>query len=455
MSMQRFELPGFAGALFHPDHADYDSHRKVYNGMIDRRPAVIARCSSADDVVHAVNLARSRGLTLSVFGGGHSVTGTAVCDDGICVDLRGMKRIDIDTAARTARVEAGANWGEFDAATYAKGLAMTGGRNPTTGVAGLTIGSGSGWLERKFGFVCDNLIKAEMVTADGRKIVASDSENPDLFWGIRGGGGNFGIVTAFHFRLHPLPPALLGGVLIYPPQMAAAVLKNFRDFMQTAPDEVGAGMVFTTAPDAPFVPEPARGKPVAMIQIVYAGDPEEGARVLAPLRAFGPPAADLLQPTPYPVLQTQGGNWPGIQNYWTADFLNQLPDEAIDAYAKLAMTPISPQSAIIMVGGGGAPSRVPEEATAFGMRTAPWNVHYICGWTDPADNSKNIERVKQAASVLKPWATGRVYLNYIGDEGQARIESSFGAEKLARLRALKSKWDPQNFFRHNQNIRPA
>lgn len=213
--------------------------------------------------------------------------------------------------------------------------------------------------------------------------------------------------------------------------------------------------VFTTAPHAPFVPEPARGMPVALVQIVYAGDPEEGARVAAPLRAFGPPVVDAVGVLPYPVLQTQGGNHPGTQNYWTADFLRELPDAAIDAYAPLALTPISPESAIIMVAGGGAPSRVDEEATAFGMRTAPWNVHYICGWTDPADNAKNIERVKATASVLKPWATGRVYLNYIGDEGQARIESSFGPEKLARLRALKTKWDPENFFRHNQNIRPA
>jgi FAD/FMN-containing dehydrogenase len=451
----RFELPGFAGTLMHPDHADYDAARRVYNGMIDRRPAVIARCSSADDVVMAVNLAHAKGLTLSVFGGGQSVTGTAVCDDGVCADLRGMKRIDIDSAAKTCRTEAGVNWGEFDAATHARGLAMTGGRNPTTGIAGLTVGSGSGWLERKFGFVCDNLIRAEVVTADGRKVVASETENPDLFWGIRGGGGNFGIVTAFHFRLHELPPALLGGVLIYPAPMAAAVLKNFRDFMQTAPDELGGGMVFTTAPDAPFVPAPARGKPVAMLQLVYAGDPEEGAKVLVPLRAFGPPAADLLLPTPYPVLQTQGGNFPGSQNYWTADFLNQLPDEAIDRYAELALTPLSPQSAIIMVAGGGAPSRVPDEATAFGMRTAPWNVHYICGWTDPADNTKNIERVKAIAAVLKPWATGRVYLNYIGNEGQDRIDSSFGEAKMARLRQIKRAWDPANFFRFNQNIRPA
>jgi len=452
--VRRLDLPGFAGLLIHPDHPEYDNARRVYNGMIDRRPALIARCSNADDVVRAVNFARENGLTLSVYGGGHAVTGTAVCDDGICIDLRGMKGISIDPVARTCRAEAGLNWGEFDAATAAHGLAMTGGRNPTTGIAGLTVGSGSGWLERKCGFVCDNLIKAEVVTADGRKVIASESENEDLFWGLRGGGGNFGIVTAFHFRLHRIGPIVLAGVLIYPAPMAAGVLRHLRDFMRGAPDEVGVGMVFTTAPDAPFVPEPARGQPVVIIQVIYAGEIEAGTRALAPLRAFGPPAADLVQPLPYTEFQKMGGNWPGTQNYWTADFLGELPEQAIDSYAALAMKPLSPQSAVILVPGGGAPARVDEEATAFGMRTAPWNVHYICAWTDPDDNEKNIARVKEIASVLKPWATGRVYLNYIGDEGQSRIESSFGPEKLARLRQLKARWDPHNLFRHNQNIRP-
>ena len=453
--LARFQLPGFTGSLFHPDHPEYDSHRKVYNGMIDRRPAVIARCSSAADVVHAVKLAREVGLTLSVYGGGHSVTGSAVCEGGVMVDLRGMKGIEIDPAARTGRFEAGLNWGEFDAATAAHGLALTGGRNPTTGVAGLALGSGSGWLERKFGFVCDNLIKAEVVTADGRTVIASSTENADLFWGLRGGGGNFGIVTAFHFRLFPLPNPILGGVLLYPPPMAAAVIKAFRDFMETAPDELSGGVIFTTAPNAPFVPEPARGQPIVLVQLVYAGEPAAGERVIAPLKATIPPVGDLVQPIPYTELQKTGGNWPGTQNYWTADFLRELPDAAVDVYAPLAMSPISPESAIILVKGGGAPSRVGEEETAFGMRTAPWNVHYICGWQNPADNERNIERVKQTAAVLKPWATGRVYLNYIGDEGQERIDSSFGEQKMARLRQLKLKWDPQNLFRHNQNIRPA
>ncbi|HEY9012117.1 MAG TPA: FAD-binding oxidoreductase [Devosia sp.] len=453
--VSRFDLPGFAGTLVYPQDADYDEFRRVYNGMVDRRPAVIARCSNADDVVRAIALARRHGLPISVFGGGHSVTGSAVCGDGVCIDLRGMKGMEIDPVAQTCRAEAGLNWGEFDAATAAHGLVLTGGRNPTTGIAGLSLGSGSGWLERKYGYVCDNLISAEVVTADGRKVVASEDENPDLFWGLRGGGGNFGVVTAFHFRLHKLGPIVLAGVLLYPPAMAGGLLRHIRDFMRTAPDEVGMGMAFTTAPDAPFVPERARGKPIVVVQLVYAGDIEGGTAVLAPFRAFGPPAADLVQPMPYTEFQKMGGNFPGTQNYWTADFLGELPEEAIDAYAALALTPVSPQSAVILVPGGGAPSRVDEEATAFGMRTAPWNVHYICGWNDPADNAANVARVKEIASVLKPWATGRVYLNYIGDEGQERVDAAFGATKLARLRALKAKWDPENLFRHNHNIRPA
>lgn len=298
--VSRFDVPGFAGTLIHPHDAGYDEARRVYNGMIDRRPAVIARCNNADDVVLALDLARREALPVSVFGGGHAVTGSAVCDDGLCIDLRGMKDMRIDPAVRTCRAEAGLNWGEFDAATAAHGLALTGGRNPTTGIAGLSLGSGSGWLERKFGYVCDNLIAAEVVTADGRQVVASESENPDLFWGLRGGGGNFGIVTAFHFRLHPLGPIVLAGVLLYPAPMAAAALRAMRDFIRTAPDEVGIGMAFTTAPDAPFVPEPARGRPIVVVQVIYAGDIEAGIRVLAPLRAFGPPAADLVQPCPIP-----------------------------------------------------------------------------------------------------------------------------------------------------------
>jgi FAD/FMN-containing dehydrogenase len=257
-----FQLEGFGGQLLHPGDDGYDDARRVFNGMIDRSPALIARCSSADDVAAAVGLAREHHLPLSVYGGGHGVTGSAVCDAGVCVDLRGMRGIEVDPEARRVRVEAGCTWGELDGATQDHGLAVTGGRVSSTGVAGLTLGSGSGWLERKLGFVCDNLLEAEVVTADGRQVVASETENADLFWGLRGGGGNFGVVTAFHLRVHPIGPIVLGGMLMYPAPMAGDVLRFFRDFMATAPDEVGGGVAFITAPPEEFVPEPVRGQPV-------------------------------------------------------------------------------------------------------------------------------------------------------------------------------------------------
>ncbi len=370
-TLARYELPGFSGILMHPDHPDYDAARRVYNGMIDRRPALIARCSNAADVVLAVNLAREQGLPITAYGGGHAVTGHAVCDAGICVDLRGMKRIDIDPAARTCRAEAGLNWGEFDRATDAYGLAVTGGRNATTGISGLALGSGSGWLERRFGYVCDNLLKAEVVTAAGRQVIASPTENEDLFWALRGGGGNFGIVTAFHFRLHVLPPQILAGPLVYPASMARQVLTAFRRFMRTAPDEFGGGFAIGPMPPDPIFPESVRGKPAVAIMAVCATTPEEGAKIIAPLLEAVPPAANLCRPINYAEFQAGGPDGSGMQNYWTADFLTGLPDEAVDILANYAPSPISPLGNVIVVPGGGAPSRVPEEDTAFGMRTAP------------------------------------------------------------------------------------
>ncbi len=451
----RFELPGFAGTLMHPDHADYDAARRVFNGMIDRRPVLIARCASADDVVLAINLARERGLPVTAYGGGHAVTGNAVCDGGVCVDLRGMKGYAIDPVTKAGRFEAGLNWSEFDRATDAYGLAMTGGRNATTGISGLALGSGSGWLERKLGYVCDNLLKAEVVTADGRKVIASPDENPDLFWGLRGGGGNFGIVTAFHFQLHSLPREILAGPLIYPVSRAKEAMLAFRTFVEAAPDEFGGGFQLVTLPPDPMLPEEVRGKPACMIQAVCACSVEEGMKILAPLLEEAPPLANLCRPITYADYQAGGPDLANMQNYWTADFLVDLPDEAIDILAAYAPNPISPMGNIILVPGGGAPSRVPEDATAFGMRTAPWNIHYIVCWPDPADNDRNTAAVKALSQSIKPWATGRVYLNYIGNEGQERIDSSFGEAKMTRLRSLKKTWDPTNFFRHNQNIRPA
>jgi FAD/FMN-containing dehydrogenase len=450
------DLPGFRGELFRPGDAGYDDARKVFNGMIDRRPVLIARCADDDDVVAAVDLARDQGITLSVYGGGHGVTGSAVVDGGICVDLRGMNGVSVDPAARTVRAEGGLTWGEFDAATAEHGLAVTGGRVPTTGIAGLALGSGSGWLERKFGFACDNLIEAEVVTADGRKVVASETENPELFWGLRGGGGNFGIVTAFHFRLHPIAPAVLAGMLIYPAQMARDLVRAYRDIMLAAPDELGTGLAFITAPPAPFVPEEVQGHPIVGVVVCYAGDLDEGERAVAPLRALGP-VVDLVEAMPYVAAQQliEPGNPKGMRNYWTADFYDTLPDDALDVLVEHATNPVSPMTQILLVPGGGAISRVPEDAMAFGQRHAEWNIHYLSMWADPADDTKNIEYTRAIAGAMKPWASGRVYLNFIGDEGQERVESGFGPEKYARLQGLKKQWDPDNLFRHNQNIEPA
>ena len=452
-----FELPGFGGELVRASHAAYDDARTVFNGMIDRRPAVIARCKSGDDVAAAVNVAREQDIALSIYGGGHSVTGSALVDAGICADLRTMNRIDVDPDQRIARVEGGARWGAIDAATQEHGLAVTGGRISDTGIGGLALGSGSGWLERKFGFTCDNLLKAEVVTADGRQVVASEDENPDLFWGLRGGGGNFGVVTAFHLRLHPVGPMLLAGQLMYPAPMAGDLLRFYRDFISAAPDDVCGGVAFITAPPEEFVPEPVRGQPVVGVIVVYAGDPQEGEEAFRPLREFGPPGLDMVQPMPYVAVQQliDPANPPGRMNYWNADFYNDLPDDAVDVFIERATKPISPFTQVIVMPEGGAIARVPEDATAFGQRNAKWSLHYLSMWEDPAETDSNIAWTREFSGAMKPWATGRAYLNFLGDEGLQRVEAAYGPEKFARLQALKDKWDPTNLFRHNQNIPPS
>jgi len=453
----RFEIPGFGGELVHPGDSEYDDTRSVFNAMIDRKPALIARCTSADDVTAAVNLAREQSVPLSVYGGGHGVTGSAVVDAGICIDLRTMNRVEVDPDQRIARIEGGARWGAIDAATQEHGLAVTGGRMSDTGIGGLALGSGSGWLERKYGFTCDNLVKAEVVTADGRQVVASEDENPDLFWGLRGGGGNFGVVTAFHLRLHPIGPIVLGGQLMYPAPMAGDLLRFYREFILSAPDEVCGGVAFITAPPEEFVPEPVRGQPVVGVIVLYAGDPAEGEEAFRPLREFGPPGLDMVQPMPYVAVQQMidAPNQSGRLNYWNADFYAALPDDAIDVFVPRATKPVSPHSQVLVMPGGGAITRVPEEDTAFVQRNAQWNLHYLSMWEDPAETDWNIEWTREFSGAMKPWATGRQYLNMIGDEGVNRVEAAYGPEKFATLQALKTKWDPTNLFRHNQNIPPA
>lgn len=452
------ETTAFRGQVLTAGDEGYDEARAVFNGMVDRRPLRIMRCLDAQDVATALTSAREEGLQVSVYGGGHGVLGSAVVDGGVCIDLRALDAVEIDPDTRTAHVGGGATWGKVDAATQQHGLAVTGGRVSSTGVGGLILGSGSGWLERSLGFVCDNMISAEVVTADGRIVRASAEEHPDLFWAIRGGGGNFGVVTDFELRLHPVGPVLFGGMLMYPAAMARDVLTHFRDFMATAPDEVGGAVAFITAPPADFVPEPARMKPAVGVILCYNGDPAEGARVMEPLVEFGPPAVAMVQPMPYVAIQ-QLIDEPapkGMRNYWTADFLTGLPDEAIEALVGLATHPVSPLAQVTVVPGGGAVARVPDDATAFGQRSAPWNVHLLSMWPpDPALDEVNIAHTRAMAEAIKPWTTGQVYLNFIGDEGITRVEAAYGPERYQRLREIKRTWDPQNVFCHNQNIVPA
>ena len=447
---------GFGGEIVDRGHARYDELRRVFNGLIDRWPALIARCASAADVSAAVGFARQQDLPVSVYGGGHNVTGNAVRDDGVTIDLRPMKGVAVDPQARTCRAEAGLTWGELDAATQEHGLAVTGGRMSTTGLSGLALGGGSGWIERACGYTVDNILSVELVTADGEIVTASESENADLFWGVRGGGANLGVATAFELGLHPIGPNVLGGMLMYPAAMAGDVLRNFRDVMAAAPDEVGSGVALLTAPHEEFVPEPVRGQPVVGVILCYAGPPEEGEQALRPLREFGPPALDAVGPMPYVALQQLiDPSYPsGMRNYWTGDFLSGLPDEAIEVLCRFHLSAPSPGTEILVLPGGGAPARVPDGTMAIAARGAPFNIHVTSLWAEPADDDSNIAWTRELSSAMKPFTTGRVYVNFIGDEGPERVIASFGAEGYARLQALKRRWDPDNVFRGSQNVRP-
>jgi FAD/FMN-containing dehydrogenase/pimeloyl-ACP methyl ester carboxylesterase len=451
------EIAGFAGELVGPADPRYDELRRVFNGMIDRRPQLIARCANALDVSAAIGFARERGLGVSVYGGGHNVTGSAVCDGGVTIDLRPMKDIEIDPEARSCRAAGGLTWGELDAATQRHGLAVTGGRMSTTGLGGLALGGGSGWIERKCGYTVDNLLSVEIVTAGGEVVRASESEYPELFWGTRGGGGNFGVVTSFELQLHPIGPTVLAGMVLYPAEMAAGVLRNFRDVMADAPDEVGSGVALLTAPPEEFVPEPVRGQPICGVILCYAGPFDEGEQALRPLREFGPPAVDMVQPMPYVAAQqlVDAGYPSGMRNYWTGDFLSGLPDDAIDVMCRYHLTKPSPLTQILTLPGGGASASVPDGTMAISHRDAPFNIHITSLWPDSAGDAANIAWTRELSAAMKPYTTGRVYLNFLGEEGQDRILASFGRDGYARLQALKDRWDPDNLFSSNQNITPT
>lgn len=444
-----------AGCVLEPGDDDYDDARTVFNAMIDRRPAVIAQCATVDDVATAVRFGREHELPVAVRSGGHSVAGNSVCDGGIVIDVRPLKVITVDAEARVARVGGGCTWGEFDRVAQQYGLATTGGRVSTTGVAGLTLGGGSGWLERKHGLACDNLVAVELVTAGGELVRASEKESSELFWALHGGGGNFGIATAFEFLLHPVGPTVLAGLLLYPASCGAEVIASCRDVMLGAPDELGAFFGYVTGPPEPEVPAHLHGRLIVLIAVCWAGPIEEGEEVLRPLREHGHLAADLVGPIAYADFQCAIDDPPGYRNYWTADYVDELSDEALAVFVeqseRMALGPS--QSAIVPW--GGAVARVPEDATPLSKRDAAFVVHPFGLWADPADDRRCIDWARSLSADMKRFSSGGVYLNFIGDEGQDRVRAAFGPEKYERLAAVKRRYDPDNQFRGNQNIVPS
>jgi FAD/FMN-containing dehydrogenase len=443
-TIQDFRV-GLRGQVILPGDADYDNARKVWNGMIDRRPALIARCDGVGDVSKAIRFARDQHLLLAVRGGGHNVAGAGTCDGGLVIDLSHMKAVQIDSERRTARVEPGATWKEFDQEAQKYGLATTGGLISSTGVAGFTLGGGIGWLVRKHGLACDNLISAEVVIASGQLVRASAGENSDLYWGLRGGGGNFGVVTAFEFALHPVS-TVVGGMVAHPLPRAREVLEFYRHFIATAPDELTTIVMFGTEPE---------GHQIIGIAACYAGPMEQGTEVIRPLKEFGPPVMDVMGPLPYTALQqAHDPTAPaGLQNYWKAAFLQDLSDEAIDAMIEYATNATSPLSMIGLYQLGGAMNRVAADATAFGHRDSGFVVNIVGIWPTPVDNDKHIDWARGLFAALQPYAHG-AYINFLGDEGEARVRAAYGPH-YERLVALKNKYDPTNLFRLNQNIPPA
>jgi FAD/FMN-containing dehydrogenase len=447
--IEQFRTGPRGGHLLRGDDG-YDTARKIYNAMIDHQPAIIARCAGVADVIDAVNFARSNGLLVSVRGGGHNVSGNAACDGGLMIDLSPMKSVRVDPESKTARAEPGVTWGEFDHETQAFGLATTGGLVSTTGIAGLTLGGGLGWLMGNYGLACDNLISVDVVTADGRLLTASKSRNEDLFWGLRGGGGNFGVATSFEFQLHPVGP-MLGGILIHRLEKAAEAIKFYDEFTRTSPDELGTFVGFATSPE---------GERVVAIFVSYNGAVEKGERILKPLREFGPPLADMISPMPYVQVQRMMDNeFPaGRQNYWKSNFLKGLDTQAINVIIDQVAKAPSPHSKIAIEQFSGAVTRVGANDTAFNHRNARYNLLIVGIWTDPAAKADNVRWVRDLWDAMAPYSSGGVYVNYLGqeaDEGAERVKSAYGPEKYARLVALKQKYDPTNLFRLNQNITPS
>jgi FAD/FMN-containing dehydrogenase len=434
------------GELVRPEDDGYDTTRAVFNGMIDKRPAMIVRCVGTSDVIQGVDFARTQDLLLSVRGGGHGVAGNAVSDGGLMLDLSPMKGMRVDPARRTAQAQGGLTLGEFDQETQAFGLATTLGVVSVTGIGGLTLGGGLGWLNGKHGLACDNLLSADVVSADGRLLTASDEENEDLFWGVRGGGGNFGVVALFEYRLHPVGP-VLGGGLRYSAAEARDFLRFYDEFASTCPDELSTAASLGQAPD---------GSVVVGVAVCYCGPIETGERVLHPLRTFGSPLEDTIQPMSYRALQSapDAGFPLGRQHYWKSSYLKHLSDEAIEVMIRFVAEMPSPISGVGLQQMHGAASRVDPAATAFPHRDEHYDFLILSQWADPTDSEENIRWTRRLFEEMEPFFEKGVYVNNLGEEGEDRVREAYG-ENYERLVDLKDKYDPTNLFRLNQNIRPT
>jgi FAD/FMN-containing dehydrogenase len=443
----------FSGELIEPDHHDFDVARHIWNGAIDKRPRLVARCQTVDDVGATIGFARRAGLELSVRGGGHSLPGFSSSDGGVVLDLSPMHVVEVDPEAGTARVAGGATWAQYDAATDAHGLGSTGGLISTTGVAGLTLGGGMGWLTRKHGLACDELLSVEVVTADGAVLRASAEENGELFWALRGGGGNFGVVTSFEFRVQPVG-TVLGGLVLFPSERAGEIARFYRDFIADLPDELTTLLVATTAPPLPFVPEDLQFKPAIAIAACYSGDLEEGERVIKPLGELGAPV-EVLAPMPYPALQSmQDESAPaGLHCYFKSGYLSELGDGAVNVVDEQLAARAHPLSQIHLHHMGGAFARVGEDDTAFSGRDAliTYNIVGICETSEQFEATRSW--VRETADRLGKYKMERAYVNFMGD-ADGGAEAAYGASKYARLRAVKRRYDPENLFRLNQNVEP-
>jgi FAD/FMN-containing dehydrogenase len=456
-ALQEFEAR-LRGQLLRPGDDGYDDARSIWNGMIDKRPALIARCTGVADVIDAVNFARTHGLLVSVRGGGHNVSGKAVCDGCLMIDLSLMKGIHVDPKARTVRAQPGATLGDLDRETQAFGLAVPAGIVSTTGIAGLTLGGGIGWLSRKHGLTADNLLSVDIVTADGQFLTASEDENADLFWGVRGGGGNFGIVTSFEYRAHPVGPVVVSGLVFHPMEKATEFLGFYREYVATAPDELTVIPLLRRAPPAPFLSPDVHGAPVVGAAVLYAGPIENGQRIVQPLKEFGSPLADVIGPKPFVALQTMfDASAPhGNLYYLKSEYLVGLSDDAIDAIAAHGASISSPHSIAAFFHLGGAVSRVGQDDTAFSHRDAAYALTIQASWLDREESDKHIKWTRDFWTAMQPYSTGGVYVNFLSeDDGEDRVKAAYGADKYERLVTLKNRYDRANFFRLNQNIKPT